>query len=87
MHIEQQLREFISANFLYGQEAMIRPDESLLEGGIIDSTGMLEMIAHLEDTYGFSIDDHELVPDNLDSLQNLVAFVQRKQQEKLANAG
>jgi acyl carrier protein len=87
MHIEQQLREFISATFLYGQEATIRPDESLLEGGIIDSTGMLELIAHLEETYGFSIDDHELVPENLDSLQNLVAFVQRKQQEKLANAG
>ena len=86
MHIEQQLREFIGANFLYGQKATFRSDESLLEGGIVDSTGMLEMIAHLEETYGFAIDDHELVPENLDSLQNLVAFVQRKQREKIANA-
>jgi acyl carrier protein len=87
MHIEQQLRNFIATNFLYGQEATMSADASLLEGGIVDSTGMLEMIAHLEETYGFSIDDDELVPENLDSIQNLVAFVQRKQQDTIANAG
>lgn len=87
MHIEQQLREFIAANFLYGQPAVIELDVSLLESGIVDSTGMLEMIAFLEETYGFSIEDHELVPENLDSIQNLVAFVQRKRQANIANAG
>lgn len=87
MHIEQQLREFIATNFLYGQPAVIGVDVSLLESGIVDSTGMLEMIAFLEETYGFSIEDHELVPENLDSIQNLVAFVQRKRQANIANAG
>lgn len=87
MHIEQQLREFIAANFLYGQPAVIGLDVSLLETGIVDSTGMLEMIAFLEETYGFSIEDHELVPENLDSIQNLVAFVQRKRQTNMADAG
>lgn len=56
MHIEQQLREFIATTFLYGQDATMRADASLLQDGIVDSTGMLEMIAHLEETYGFSID-------------------------------
>ena len=87
MHIEQQLREFIAANFLYGQPAVIGPGASLLESGIVDSTGMLEMIAFLEETYGFSIEDDELVPENLDSIENLVAFVQRKQRANIANAG
>jgi acyl carrier protein len=87
MRIEQQLREFIAANFLYGQPAVIGSDVSLLESGIVDSTGMLEMIAFLEETYGFSIEDHELVPENLDSIQNLVAFVQRKRRPNIANAG
>lgn len=86
MHIEQQLREFITATFLYGQPKAIDLHTSLLETGIVDSTGMLEMIMFLEETYGFSIDDRELVPDNLDSIQNLVAFVQRKQRDKHANA-
>ena len=87
MQIEQQLRQFILKNFLYGQDTGLLRDTSLLEQGIVDSTGMLELIAFLEETYGLSIADEELIPENLDSIHNLVAFVQRKKREGLAIAG
>lgn len=53
-------------------------DGSLLDLGIIDSTGVLELVGFLEETYGISVEDEELVPDNLDTVNNLVAFVERK---------
>ena len=87
MQIEQHLRQFIVKNFLYGQDSGLRSDTSLLEQGIVDSTGMLELIAFLEEAFGLSIADEELIPENLDSLHNLVTFVQRKKGEGLAIAG
>ena len=86
MHIEQRLRDFITTTFLYGRDSELSRDTSLLEEGIVDSTGMLEMIAFLEETFELSIEDHELVPENLDSISNLIDFVQRKQHETLAHA-
>jgi acyl carrier protein len=73
------LREFISDNFLFGTEADFSNDDSFLELGIIDSTGVLELIAHVESTYGLKIEDDELLPENLDSIDNLVCFINRKQ--------
>ncbi len=54
-------------------------EKSLLEAGIIDSTGVLEIILFIEETFGFKVKDEEMLPENLDSIDNLVAFVQRKQ--------
>lgn len=85
--IEQQVRQFIVDAFLYGQDSALSGDTSLLESGIVDSTGMLEVIAFLETTYGFTVQDHELIPENLDSIQNLVAYIDRKQRERVPNAG
>jgi acyl carrier protein len=56
----------------------VRDDESLLEAGIVDSTGMLEMVMFLEQHFALKIEDRELVPENLDSLQRLVRFVGHK---------
>jgi acyl carrier protein len=56
----------------------IRDDESLLEAGVIDSTGMLEMVLFLEQHFGLKVEDRELVPENLDSMDRLVQFVGRK---------
>ena len=76
---EQELREFIVDNFLYGDEGSgLSGDESLLERGIIDSTGILELVLFLEEKYGIDIHDKELVPANLDSLHNMVRFVDSK---------
>ena len=77
--IEQELRDFVVQNFLFGDASRTpRRDDSFLELGLIDSTGVLELVAHLEQRFHFKVGDAELLPDNLDSLSALVAFVQRK---------
>ena len=76
---EADLRQFIVENFLFGKEdAPLANGDSLLELGIIDSTGVLELVSFLEQKYGFTIQDEELVPENLDSIDRLVQFVRRK---------
>lgn len=77
--LEAQLKQFVVENFLFGKAAGFQSDDSFLEKGIIDSTGMVELISHLESTYQITVEDSELVPDNLDSVNRLVAFVERKQ--------
>jgi acyl carrier protein len=76
---ELELRQFLVENFLFGKEdAPLANGDSLLELGIIDSTGVLELVSFLEQKYGFTINDDELVPENLDSIDRLVRFVTRK---------
>lgn len=72
------LRAFIAENFLFRADADISDDQSLLESGVIDSTGVLELIAFLESTYGISIADEEIVPDNLDSIDSMASYLARK---------
>ncbi|GBE37355.1 acyl carrier protein [bacterium BMS3Bbin07] len=76
--IEQELRRFVVDNFLFGQKDGFMDDDSLLEKGIIDSTGVLELVAFLEERYQIGIEDEDLVPENLDSIVNLVRFVKTK---------
>lgn len=76
--IGQQLRQFIVDNMLYGQENGLSNDDSFLEKGIIDSTGMLELIGFLEQKFGVRVEDEELIPENLDSINKLLAFTERK---------
>ena len=76
--IEQEIRQFITDNFLFGEETNLSDDDSLLEHGIIDSTGVLELVAFLEDRYAIEIPDSELIPTNLDSVNCLVRFVNLK---------
>jgi acyl carrier protein len=77
--IAQDIREFIVSNFLYGQdEGKLADDQSLLEHGIVDSTGVLELVGFLEQKFGVSVEDRELLPENLDSVQNATRFVSRK---------
>jgi acyl carrier protein len=83
---EHDLRHFIIENFLFGKEdEPLTSSESLLDRGVIDSTGVLELVGFLEKTYGITIDDEELIPDNLDSIDRLVSFVSRKRQPQLAS--
>jgi acyl carrier protein len=78
MDITQQVRAFVTTNFYIPDPAALTDDASLLEQGIIDSTGVLEVIGFLEDTFGLSVEDHETVPENLDSIARIAAFVGRK---------
>jgi acyl carrier protein len=74
-----ELRTFVTTNFLFGRpDGCLRDDTSFLESGIIDSTGLLELIGFLERTYGITLADDELIPDNLDSLRKLDAFLSGK---------
>jgi len=77
--LKTELRQYIIENFLFGQDEAVLTDEvSFLEQGLIDSTGVLEIVAHLEQAYGVSVEDEELIPLNFDSVNNLAAYVARK---------
>ena len=81
--IAKEVRTFIITNFLFGQDdGRLNDQVSFLESGTIDSTGVLELIGFLEQQYGIAIGDRELVPENLDSIANVSAFVTRKLEER-----
>jgi acyl carrier protein len=73
-----EIRNFIVENFLYGQDDDFGEEVSLLEKGIIDSTGVLELVSFLEDKFAISVEDQELIPDNFDSLSRLSTYVSKK---------
>lgn len=80
--IEQQIRNFIVENFLFGESNNeLNDEDSLLEKGVIDSTGVLELINFIEETYGIKVNDEELIPENLDSISNVTNFIKRKQSQ------
>ncbi|MCK4378421.1 MAG: acyl carrier protein [Deltaproteobacteria bacterium] len=76
--IKSKIRDFIVENFLFGSADELADDSSFLDGGIIDSTGVLELVEFLEEDFSISIDDEELVPENLDSINNVAAFLKSK---------
>ena len=76
---KQQIREFVIENFLMGDAAaMLKDGESFLETGTIDSTGVLEVVTFLESHFNIKVEDKDLVPENLDSVDNLAKYVQRR---------
>jgi acyl carrier protein len=80
MTIEQKIRAFIVENFFFGEsDDNLKDDDSLLENGIIDSTGVLEIVAFLEETYGIELNDEEIIPENLDSITSMSKFIANKQ--------
>ena len=78
--ISLAVRQFIGENFLFRDDGgdAITQDASLLDAGIIDSTGVLELICFLESTYGIEIADDEMLPENLDSIRAIAGYVRRK---------
>jgi acyl carrier protein len=78
--MEARIRGFIQENFMMGQDAnALSNEDSFLDSGIIDSTGVLELIGFLEDGFGIQVADAEMIPANLDSIANLVRFIASKQ--------
>ena len=74
----QLVREFIVQDFLFGRDNGFASGESMLESGMIDSTGVLQLVAFLEQTFGIKVEDAELVPENLDSLDSIGRFLGSK---------
>jgi len=78
MDRQQQIRAYIVDNFLLGQDHGFGNTDSLLASGVVDSTGVLEVVGFLEKTFSIQLSDEDLVPENLDTIQNMAAFVGRK---------
>ncbi|MET0065809.1 MAG: acyl carrier protein [Candidatus Thiodiazotropha sp.] len=79
MSVEEQIRNYILENYLFTDDASaLDSSDSFLDKGILDSTGILEVIYFLEDEFGIKVEDTEMVPENLDSVNNIVAFIGKK---------
>jgi acyl carrier protein len=78
MDIKKTVYDFIVENFLFGDSTGLEDSTSFLEDGIIDSTGVLELVSFIEEIFDITIEDEELIPENLDSINNVAAFLQKK---------
>ena len=77
--ISGALRRFIGENFMFQDEVKsLADDASFLDSGIIDSTGVLELVCFLENTFGIEVADDEMLPENLDSIGNITRFIEKK---------
>jgi acyl carrier protein len=77
MPVRESIRRYIMENFLYADDGDLLKDEaSFLEEGIVDSTGILELVMFVEETFGVAVDDEDIVPENFDSVNRLVRYIQ-----------
>jgi acyl carrier protein len=79
--IEREIRSFLVDNFLFGRSEALRDDDSLL-GGVIDSTGTIDLVVFLQDHFALTVDQEDIVPENFDSVKHLVAYVAKKLSHK-----
>ena len=75
METKQRVREFVTSNFFVSDAARLTDDASLLDLGVVDSTGVLEIIGFLEGAFGIAVEDDEIVPANLDSIDRIASYV------------
>ena len=88
MSTETQIRHYILENFLYtSDESKLGDSDSFLEHGIVDSTGILELLMFVEEAFGFEVDDEEVLPDNFDSVERLTRYVEQKKGNGVIRAG
>lgn len=79
MSAEQKVRDYILDNYLFtDDQSALSNEDSFLDKGIIDSTGIMEVIFFLEEEFGVQVEDDEMVPENLDSVKNIVAYIGKK---------
>ena len=78
MDIKREFRTFVIGNFYVSDPQTLADDASLLDQGIIDSTGVLEVVTFLEQKFGIQVEDQEMLPENLDSIEHVAAYVARK---------
>jgi acyl carrier protein len=79
MTIEKRIRQYIADNFLFSDDGYQLPDDaSFLEEGIVDSTGVLELVMFVEETFDVAVEDEDIVPENFDSVSRLAAYIRCK---------
>jgi len=76
--LKYKIRTFVIENFLFGNNENLEDNTSFLEEGIIDSTGILELVNFIEEEFPLTVEDEELIPENLDSINNVTAYLQSK---------
>jgi acyl carrier protein len=78
MDVLETVKAYVVENFLYGDDSRIGPGTDFLENGILDSTGVLELVGFLEEKFGIRVEDDELVPDNMNSLEKITLYISIK---------
>jgi acyl carrier protein len=78
MSAQENIRAFIVDNFLFGEDYGLKDDSSFLDQGFLDSTGIMQLVAYIEETFAVKVEDEELVPENLDSITKVASFLARK---------
>jgi len=76
--LKDKIRTFVVENFLFGNNENLEDTTSFLEEGIIDSTGVLELVTFIEEEFSITVEDEELIPENLDSIYNVTAYLEKK---------
>ena len=76
--VKEEIVKYITENFVVSDSFSLDESASFMENGILDSTGILELIGFIEEAFEIEVDDEEMIPENLDSIQNAVAFVMKK---------
>ncbi|WP_321390989.1 acyl carrier protein [uncultured Desulfuromusa sp.] len=76
--VKNKIRTFIVENYLFGDDEGLEENTSFLDEGIVDSTGILELIEFISEDFSITVEDDELIPENLDSINNVTAFIGRK---------
>ena len=76
--LKNKIRTFVVDNFLFGNNENLEDNSSFLDEGIIDSTGVLELVGFIEEKFAITVKDEELIPENLDSINNVTAYLQTK---------
>ena len=80
MQIEEILRQHIAETILFSNSYPYEDTDSFMENGVLDSMNVMELVVFLEQQFGIQVADHEIIPDNFDSIRQMAAFVQSKQQ-------
>ncbi len=83
MEVKDIIRQFIIEQFLFGEEDQLKEDTSFLDSGLIDSTGILELVTFLEERFKIKVEDEELIPENFDSIKNVTSYLERKLAQSL----
>ena len=78
MDVLETVKAYVVENFLFGDDRRIGPETEFLENGILDSTGVLELVGFLEEKFGIRVEDDELVPANLNSLEKITLYISKK---------
>ena len=76
--MKEKIRKFVIENFLFGEDGNLKGDTSFLDEGIIDSTGILELVSYLEEEFSITVEDEDLIPENLDSINYVVSYLEKK---------